>query len=220
MTSAQSLGALLAAGLFLGACAPSARAPASPPPPARSAKPWAGGPAGGQAQAARAKAPADERDDLIRVSEATVVDAPLDEVRRLLLDPSILPVLLPRLQEARPLGTSPEGDRVLAIEQGASFFSARYTVGVRQVGDAFQVWLDPRYPHDIEAAHALLILKPLGPRRTEIAFSAQVDLGSAPWATLFRGRVRASCKATPGRISQYVKAKAVSPPRAATAQAR
>lgn len=218
MTSSQSLGAWLAAGLFLGACAPSA--PASSAPPARSAKPGVARQAGEQGQTAEpAKAAlAEEHDDLIRVYEKTVVDAPLDEVRRLLLDPSILPVLLPRLQAAKPIGTSPEGDKVLAIEQGASFFSARYTVGVRQVGDAFQVWLDPRYPHDIEAAHALLVLKPLGPRRTEIAFTAHVDLGNAPWAMLFRGRVRASCRATPARISQYVKTKAA--PARATAQAR
>ncbi|HEU4407429.1 MAG TPA: SRPBCC family protein [Polyangiaceae bacterium] len=213
MTSAQSLSALLAAGLLLGACAPSTRAPATPAPPAKpggEARAEAtGAPAAG---VARAKAAAEENDDLIRVAEKTVVDAPIDEVRRLLLDPSILPVLLPRLQAARPLGTSPEGDKVLAIEQGASFFSARYTVRVRQVGDAFQVWLDPRYPHDIEAAHALLVLRPLGPRRTELAFSAQVDLGGAPWAMLFRGRVRASCRATPRRLSQYVKARAVAPP--------
>lgn len=220
MASGLPLGVWLAAGLLLGACAPSPRPPAAnAPPPARPAPkgdaraPGAGGPGGG-AERAKAAAPVDEHDELIRVAETIVVEAPLAEVRRLLLDPSVLPVLLPRLQLARPVGTSPEGDKMLAIEQGASFFSARYTVRVRQAGNAFQVWLDPRYPHDIEAAHALLVLRPLGPRRTEIAFSAQVDLGNAPWATLFRGRVRASCRATPRRLSQYVKAKAAPGPHA------
>jgi hypothetical protein len=212
MTSRQGLGAWLAAGLLLGACAPSAKAPAAAAaPPERPAKVRAGESRG---SAERAKLVAvDELDDLIRVSETTVVDAPLDEVRRLLLDPSVLPVLLPRLQAARHVGTTPEGDKMLAIEQGAFFFSARYTVRVRQLGDAFQVWLDPRYPHDIEAANALLVLRPLGPQRTELAFTAQLDLGTAPWATLVRGRVRASCRSAPKRLSQYVKDKSAAKPR-------
>jgi hypothetical protein len=221
MMNGQNLSACLAAGLLLGGCAPAARVPASPAPVAQAGPKAAGGARGGASERAKlagpAAKPSEEDDDLIRVAETTTVDAPLEEVRRLLLDPSVLPVILPRLQVARPLGTSPEGDKVLAIEQGASFFSARYTVKVRQRGDAFQVWLDPKYPHDIEAVHALLVLRPLGPRRTEIAFSAQLDLGHAPWAMLLRGRVRASCRATPRRISQYVASKAAPAPKAPAA---
>ncbi|MCU0682916.1 MAG: SRPBCC family protein [Polyangiaceae bacterium] len=221
MRNGRNLSAYLAAGLLLGACAPAAKAPATPAPAAQAAPKAAGGARFGVSERAKVagpvEKPSEDDDDLIRVAETTTVDAPLEEVRRLLLDPSVLPVILPRLQVARPLGTSPEGDKVLAIEQGASFFSARYTVKVRQRGDAFQVWLDPKYPHDIEAAHALLVLRPLGPRRTEIAFSAQLDLGHAPWAMLLRGRVRASCRATPKRISQYVVSKASPAPKAPAA---
>ena len=154
--------------------------------------------------------------DAIRASDVFVVNAPVAAVLHALEHAETYRYMFPRVLNAREIGRTKRGERLVELEQGTPLFRARYTVRVRREGDTLvYLWLDPDFDHDIRNAQGLFLLEPVGPAKTKLTLHVLVDLGPEPWKAFFRARVQEAFQATPRLMARYLE----TPPAAALSPA-
>jgi hypothetical protein len=126
-----------------------------------------------------------------------------DVVRATLLDPSAYRDLFVNTRATEPLGTGPQGELLVRMEQGYSFLSGSYVAHVYGLGPRLVVaWAEPL--RNVRAGRARFELEDLGDARCRLSAFIAADLGSGVMVRLFREAIQGAMLMTPELVRKRV----------------
>jgi carbon monoxide dehydrogenase subunit G len=144
-----------------------------------------------------------------------MIDAPAEQVVRVLDDVRTYRDILPRTRSVRWLGIARDGDTIVELEQGNALAHGKYVVRIRrdrtdESSALIRFWLDPRFSHDITDASGFFLVETVG-ERTRLTYLVMVDLGAGFWGQMFEGRIRRAALSAPFLVKKYVESHAPTP---------
>ena len=135
-----------------------------------------------------------------------VIDASPEVVWQALLDTQHYPRMMPRVLEARVVGSSGRG-RTVFMRQGAEgWVEKRYFLKVRVDEQRRDITftIDDQRPHDLRAAWGFYTVRPYGQGQTLLAYGVMADLGGGVLESLVRDSVQEWMLKTPWMIKRFV----------------
>ena len=136
------------------------------------------------------------------------IDAPPSLVMEIVSDPEAYRKTLPFVRSLEVTGQGPQGDALIAIDQGTSLVHGRYTAHLlRERADRVRIWLDASLPHDIDGADGFMEVRPRPGGGSRLTFFLAFDLGGTV-RFLFGAKIQRSAMSTPERIRALAEARA------------